>query len=203
VFASFNQAYKITPAVFDLWCRLLREVPGSVLWLLEWNPASTKNLRAEAERRAVDPRRLVVAPQMPQVEHLGRLQNADLVLDTRPVNGHTTVSDALWTGVPVVTHPGEAFVSRVAGSILTALGLQALIATSEEDYVRIARELATDPKRLARVKRQIEDAKRTSPFFDCETYTRDLEALYRHMWRRYTGGREPVALGIDGIIVAD
>ncbi len=135
VFCCFNQAYKFTPPVFDLWCRLLAAMPGSVLWLLCAEPAEG-NLRGEALRRGISPERLVFAPDMGQSEHLGRLQLADLVLDTTPYGAHTTASDSLWAGVPIVTCAGETFPSRVAGSLLHAVGLPELITTSEEALFR-------------------------------------------------------------------
>ena len=123
VFCSFNNSYKITPEMFDVWMRLLKAVPGSVLWLLEGNRFAPANLRREAEARGVAAERLVFAPRMPLPEHLARHRLADLFLDTFPVNAHTTASDALWAGCPVLTLAGETFVSRVAGSLLRAVGL--------------------------------------------------------------------------------
>jgi predicted O-linked N-acetylglucosamine transferase (SPINDLY family) len=198
VFCCFNQVYKIIPEVFDLWCRLLREVPDSVLWLLLWSNTSAENLRREAEGRGVDPVRLVSAPPLKQAEHLGRLQNADIVLDTLPVNAHTTASDAVWAGVPVVTLPGEPFVSRVAGSIITTLGLPELVARDSEDYFRIARELALHPAHLDQVKARVREGCRTSPLFDSARYTRHLEALYRAMWRRRALGLAPETVDVTG-----
>jgi protein O-GlcNAc transferase len=200
VFASFNQPYKITPGTFDVWCRLLREVEGSVLWLLHGSKAATAHLKAEAERRGVPAERLVFAAARPQTEHLGRLQNADIVLDTLPVNAHTTASDALWAGVPIVTLPGEPFVSRVAASIVTTMGFEELVAKHEEDYVRIAKELAESPIALAALKARIGDARETSPLFDSARYTKNLEALYRVMWRRKCQGAEPVAIDVNGAV---
>lgn len=183
VFCCFNQAYKISPDVFDIWCRLLSCVPDSVLWLLD-DPMAAGNLRAEAIRRGIDPRRLVFGPQLGQEDHLGRLQLADLVLDTAPYNAHTTASDALWAGVPVVTCPGGTFPSRVAGSILTAIGLADLIAPSAEAYFDLAWTLATDPERLAAFKTRLAANRLTSPLFDVAAYTVDLEAVYRVMFDR-------------------
>jgi protein O-GlcNAc transferase len=198
VFSSFNQSYKITPAVFELWCRLLQEVPDSVLWLLHSSKTATANLRHAAERHGVASERLVFAGARPQTEHLGRLQNADIILDTLPVNAHTTASDALWAGVPVVTRPGEPFVSRVAASIVTNIGLSELVARDDEDYLRLAKELAQKPEYLADVKRRIRESSKTSPLFDSTRYTRNLEALYRVMWKRHTAGLPPAAIDVDG-----
>src|SRR6185436_8043295 len=123
VFCCFNHTYKILPETFSVWMRLLEAVPGSILWLLESNPWAGENLRREARMRGVDPERLVFAPPLPMDRHLGRLAAADLFLDTTPYNAHTTASDALWVGLPVLTAPGDTFASRVAGSLLTAVGL--------------------------------------------------------------------------------
>lgn len=201
VFCCFNQTYKITPDIFDIWCRLLRDVKGSVLWLLLRSKVSTQNLRSEAERRGVDPTRLIGAPTIHQTEHLGRLQNADIVLDTLPVNAHTTASDAVWAGVPVVTLPGEPFVSRVAGSIMTTLGLPELVAKDGEDYYRIAKELASNPEYLEQIKRRVREGCGSSPLFDSARYTRHLEALYRVMWRRRVAGLPPETIDINGVLV--
>lgn len=200
VFASFNQPYKITPGTFELWCRLLREVEGSVLWLLHGSKTASAHLKAEAERRGVPAERLVFAEARPQTEHLGRLQNADIVLDTLPVNAHTTASDALWAGVPIVTLPGEPFVSRVAASIVRTMGLDELVAKDEEDYLRIAKELALSPIALAALKARITDEKETSPLFDSARYTKNLEALYRTMWRRKAQGLPPTAIDVEGAL---
>ncbi|WP_152428695.1 UDP-N-acetylglucosamine-peptide N-acetylglucosaminyltransferase [Methyloferula stellata] len=183
VFCCFNQAFKITPPVFDLWCRLLEETPGSVLWLLHAKHAEG-NLRAEAFARGIGAERLIFAPDMGQTAHLGRLQLADLVLDTAPYGAHTTASDALWAGVPVVTCAGDTFPSRVAGSLLHAVGLSELIAANTEDYVTIASVLAHEPERLAKLKARLGGTRLTAPLFDVAAYTRAIEDLYETMWRR-------------------
>jgi predicted O-linked N-acetylglucosamine transferase (SPINDLY family) len=194
VFCCFNQAYKITPDIFDVWCRLLIEVPDSVLWLLK-NDHAEGNLRNEALWRGVTADRLIFAEHLPQIEHLGRLQLADLVLDTSPYNAHTTASDALWASAPLVTCAGETFPSRVAGSILRAIGLGELIAADLDAYFDLALELATVPNRLASVKAKLAANRLTTPLFDIEAYTRDMEGLYEIMWRRYRDGEEPSSIG--------
>lgn len=183
VFCCFNQAFKITPQVFDLWCRLLDATPGSVLWLLSATRAES-NLRGEAMRRGVAANRLVFAPDMGQSDHLARLQLADLVLDTSPYGAHTTASDALWAGVPIVTQAGDTFPSRVAGSLLHAVGLPELIAASAEDYFAVASTLAAEPDRLATIKAKLQRERLTAPLFDVAAYTRALESLYKTMWSR-------------------
>jgi len=182
VFCCFNQTYKITPEIFDVWCRLLRAVPESRLWLWMSTPEAAPNLLREAAARGVDPARLIMAPTVADVSgHLARLQCADLFLDTLPVNAHTTCSDALWVGLPVLTCAGDTFPARVAGSLLSALGVPELITTSLDDYFRLALELATDRDRLAALRRKIITNRETSPLFDSARYTRSLEHAYLQM----------------------
>lgn len=186
VFCGFNQTFKILPVMFDLWMRLLREVPGSVLWLLQANSElAAENLRREAEARGVAADRLIFAPRLPQAEHLARQQQADLLLDTLPYNAHTTASDALWTGVPVVTCMGETFASRVAASLLHAVGLPELVTNSLEDYATLALKLTREPATLQALKEKLIACRATAPLFDTERFTRDLEACYQNMWKDY------------------
>src|SRR5438552_5591395 len=152
--------------MFEVWMRLLKAVPRSVLWLMSSNPWAPDNLRREAAVRGVDSRRLVFAPRVSPPEHLGRLALAGLVLDTLPCNAHTTASDALWSGVPLLTCPGETFASRVAGSLLQTIGLPELIAKDLEQYERTARELAEHPERLGELKAKVRERRLTSPLFD-------------------------------------
>lgn len=182
VFASFNQCYKLNAETLTLWCRLLQAVPGSVLWLLKPHEAAIANLRREAAQRGIDPERLVFAPSLPHIEHLGRLQLADLALDTFPVTSHTTASDALWAGVPLVTKIGESFASRVAASLLNAVGLPELITTTDEAYCALAYELACQPEKLAALRSRLAEQKTSSPLFDTAGFTRDLETLYLRIW---------------------
>jgi len=191
IFCSFNSPYKITAEVFDIWCRLLQRVDGSVLWLYETNAQARRNLNREAQRRAIDPARLIWGEQLPQARHLGRLQVADLVLDTRPVCAHTTASDALWAGVPVVTCPGETFVSSVAASLLNSIELPELIAPDPAAYESLALALASDPGRLRALRERLAHNRERCALFDSERYTRDLEALFHRMLERYLRG-EPV-----------
>lgn len=193
VFCCFNQAYKITPPVYDLWCRLLESTPGSVLWLLGAARAEG-NLRGEALCRGIAPDRLVFAPDLKQSDHLGRLQLADLVLDTMPYGAHTTASDALFAGVPVVTCAGETFPSRVAGSLLHAIGLPELIAADEDDYLAVALALAGEPDLLEACKARLRHNRLTTPLFDVGAYTRALEDLYETMWQRCLMGEAPASI---------
>ncbi|WP_088284528.1 UDP-N-acetylglucosamine-peptide N-acetylglucosaminyltransferase [Ideonella sp. A 288] len=193
VLCCFNQAFKFTPEVFGLWCTVLDQAPGSVLWLLG-SEAAEGNLRREAMARGVAPHRLVFAPHLPQDEHLARLPLADLVLDTLPCNAHTTASDALWAGVPMLTCAGDTFASRVAGSLLHAVGLPELVTHSLDDYAALAVALATDAPRLAALRARLEVLRRDAPLFDVPAYTTDLESLYDAMWRRHCSGLPPQAI---------
>jgi predicted O-linked N-acetylglucosamine transferase (SPINDLY family) len=195
VLCCFNQSYKFTPEVFGVWCDVLAQVPGSVLWLLK-DERAEGNLRREAMARGVAPHRLVFAPDLPQAGHLARLQCADLVLDTSPYNAHTTASDALWAGVPLVTRAGSTFASRVAGSLLHAVGLPELVTHSLDDYAALALALATAPQRLAALRAKLAGLRAGAALFDVPGYTRDLEALYTAMWGRHVAGLAPQGLDL-------
>jgi predicted O-linked N-acetylglucosamine transferase (SPINDLY family) len=189
VFCCFNNNYKITPGLFAAWMRVLRNVPGSVLWLFEDNTAAATRLKEEAQRAAVAPDRLVFARRVPlRADHLARYQFADLFLDTWHYNAHATAGDALWSGLPLITLPGASFASRVAASLLTALGLPELIASSDEQYERLAIAYATDPVMLAAVRRKLAEHRATHPAFDTAGFTRHLEAAYAVMWERHQAG---------------
>ena len=181
VFCCFNQTYKITPEIFSIWCRLLSVVPGSVLWLLSNTPESEQNLRKEAAMHGVSEGRLFFAPRVPIDAHLARLQCADLFLDTHPYNAHTTCSEALWMGLPVVTCPGDTFASRVAGSLLSALEMPELIAADLNGYFELAMSLATDDVRRHAIRDKIKAKSRTAALFDSARFTRNLESCYISM----------------------
>lgn len=191
VFCGFNNTNKIAPAVFDVWMRVLREIPDSVLWLLEANVETAANLRREAQARGVSPERLVFAPRVSQDKHLARCRIADLFLDTLPYNGHVTVSDALWAGLPVLTCAGETFASRVAGSLLTAIGLPEMITYSLADYETRALRLARNVSELAGLRKRLKKNRLTTPLFDSERFTRHIECAYQMMWERYLNGEAP------------
>jgi predicted O-linked N-acetylglucosamine transferase (SPINDLY family) len=193
VFCCFNQAYKFTPEVFALWGQCLNETPGSVLWVLA-APQAEGNLRNEAWSHGVSGDRLIFAPDAPQDQHLQRLQLADLALDTSPYGGHTTASDALWAGVPLVTRPGGAFASRVAGSLLRAVGLPELIVASDEAYVALALALARDKARLGALRQQLADSRATAPLFDVAAYTMALEDLFTQMTTRQRANLPPMQI---------
>ena len=187
VFCCFNNNYKITPAEYDVWMRLLRQVDGSVLWLLRDSEIAAANLRREAERRGVDPDRLVFADRAPLDIHLARHRCADLFLDTFTVNAHTTASDALWAGVPVLTKLGSAFAARVAASLLHALDMPELVTQTVPDYEALALDLATNPAKLAAIKSELADKRMTAPLFDTRRFAQDIEAVYRQLSGRSSG----------------
>lgn len=197
VFCSFNNSYKISPPVFDVWMRLLKAVPGSMLWLLSSNELVEQNLSAEAEKRGVDPRRLVFAPIVPPAEHLARLHNADLFLDTSPCNAHTTASDALWAALPVLTCSSDTFAGRVAGSLLHAVGIPELITRSLEEYEQLALALARDPGRLSMLRSRLKTARDSSSLFDLPKLTGHIEAAYIRMWQNWLHGEEPAAFSLE------
>jgi protein O-GlcNAc transferase len=198
VFCCFNNSHKITPRLFDCWMRILKRVEGSVLWLYQDNAKAADNLGKEARARGVAAERLIFAGRMPPPEHLARHRAADLCLDTLPYNAHTTASDALWAGLPVLTCLGEAFAGRVAASLLGAIGLPELITANLEDYERLAVELATQPDRLADIKQRLVKNRLTTPLFDTRLFTRRIEAAYTAMHARHQAGLAP-----DHIAVAD
>ncbi len=191
VLCCFNDPYKITPAVFDCWCELLRETPDAVLWLYARTGVVRDTLMREAQARGVAPERLIFADKLPQPEHLARIALADLFLDTLPVNAHTTASDALWMGVPVLTCMGETFASRVAASLLSATGITELITTNLDQYRAVARQLIEHPAELAALRARLANARVGAALFDSRRFTRNLEALYLRMWTRHTGGGSP------------
>ncbi|MCC7251817.1 tetratricopeptide repeat protein [Hyphomicrobium sp.] len=181
VFCSFNNPYKLTPVLFDVWMRLLKRVPGAVLWIYAKEAGCRENLAREAAARGVDPARLILATPRPPAEHLARLRLADLFLDTPQYNAHTTASDALWAGLPVLTCIGETFSGRVAASILTAMNLDELITDSLDAYERAAIAFAEDRRRLEPIRRKIAAERETAPLFDSDRYTRNLERAYETM----------------------
>jgi protein O-GlcNAc transferase len=197
VFCCFNSNYKITPDIFAVWMRLLERVTGSVLWLLETNAAASDNLRREAQRRGVAPERLVFAPPMPLDRHLARHRLADLFLDTRPVNAHTTASDALWAGLPLVTCTGDAFAGRVAASLLDAVGLPELITQNLNDYEALALQLATTPSLLSDIRAKLARNRPLHPLFDTDRQRRHIESAYIAMWERYQRGEPPASFTVE------
>ena len=197
VFCCFNNSYKITPSTFDGWMRILKAVEGSVLWVLEDNPIAGINLRKEAQARGLDPNRLVFAKRMKLPEHLARHRAADLFIDTLPYNAHTTASDALWAGLPVLTCMGESFASRVAASLLNAIELPELISTTQEQYEATAIELATNPAKLKAIKDKLECNRLTTALFDTPRFTKHIEAAYTQVYERYQADLPPDHIYIE------
>ena len=191
VFCCFNNSYKITPAEFGIWMELLKAVDGSTLWLLAGTANVARNLRAEAEKRGVEPSRLVFAPKVALPDHLARQKFADLFLDTFNCNAHTTASDALWAGLPIVTKAGQGFAARVAASLLNAAGLPELVTKSDEDYAALALALAKDPARLASLRARLAANQATAPLFDSALFTRHFEAGLDLAYQRYVERQEP------------
>jgi protein O-GlcNAc transferase len=191
VFCSFNSSYKIDPVIFDVWMRVLRQVPESVLWLFLTNKTAQDNLRREAESRGVKAERLIFAERLRKDEHLARLRFADLALDTRIVNGHTTTSDALWAGVPVITLHGRHFASRVSSSVLSAIGLPELITQSLKEYEALAVRLAEGPLELRNIQQRLAKNRLTAPLFDTPRFVRNLESAYKIMWGIFLEGEVP------------
>ena len=198
VFCCFNNNYKILPRQFDVWMRILRSVEGSVLWLIEDNATAARNLRREAASRGVDPVRIVFASRVSLPEHLARHRLADLFIDTLPYNAHTTASDALWAGLPVLTCVGHSFAGRVAASLLHAIGLPELVTTCESDYEAEAIGLARDPARLGAIRARLAARRANAPLFDAHGHARHLEAAYCTMQARRLAGLSPAPIEADG-----
>jgi predicted O-linked N-acetylglucosamine transferase (SPINDLY family) len=184
VYCCFNNSYKIAPEMFECWMRLLKEISGSVLWLIEDNASAVSNLRREASTRGVNPDRLLFAERMPLADHLARHRLADLFLDTLPYNAHTTASDALWAGLPVVTQVGGTFPGRVAASLLRAINLPELITSTSEAYQDLAIELASDRQKLAAIRQKLASNRLAKSLFDTQLFARSIEAAYEAMHKR-------------------
>ncbi len=191
VFCCFNQTYKIEAVMWEVWMRILRSVPGGVLWLYRSNAAAERNLKREAAARNVDPESIVFATKLPKPEHLARLKLADLFLDTRICNGHTTASDALWAGVPLITLQGRHFASRVASSLLAAVGLPELVTARLDGYEALAVRLAHDREELAAIRDRLAGNRLRAPLFDTPRFARNLEGAYKEFWRLYLAGEAP------------
>ena len=191
IFCCFNNNYKIKSKEFDIWMRLLNNVEGSVLWLRKSNKLSERNLFQQAQERNINPSRLIFADRVPMDIHLSRHKLADLFLDTFTFNAHTTASEALWAGLPVVTKLGQGFAARVSGSLLKALGLKELITNNEEDYEALILELATNQNKLSNIKDKLAANLKSYPLFDTEQYTKHLEIGYKKAYQNYFDGNKP------------
>jgi protein O-GlcNAc transferase len=196
VFCCFNQLWKIAPPIFDIWMRLLLQVEGSVLWLVDDNATALRNLQQEAVRRGVAPERLVFAPRVKLDDYLARFGLADLFLDTLPYNAHTTASDALRAGLPVVTCAGSSFAGRVAGSLLQAIGLPELITNTLEDYEALVLKLVRDQILLMQIRTKLTRNRQSSPLFDIGRFCHHIESAYQTMWERYQRGESPAAFAV-------
>ncbi|MBV8841564.1 MAG: tetratricopeptide repeat protein, partial [Bryobacterales bacterium] len=196
VFCAFNNSYKIAPRVFDIWMRLLHQVEGSVLWLLEGNATAVRNLRRHAETRGIAPERLVFASRLRPEDHLARHRLADLFVDNLPYNAHTTASDALWAGLPVVTCLGASFAGRVAGSLLDAVGLPELITDNLDGYEQLALTLARDENLLAALKAKLARNRNIFPLFDTDRFRQHIESAYETMWERCQRGEPPASFTV-------
>jgi protein O-GlcNAc transferase len=196
VFCCFHNSYKIEPMIFDIWMKILSQIPGGLIWLLPGAPAVEENLRREAAARGVAADRLVFARHVPKAEHLDRLRLADLFLDALVYNAHTTAADALWVGVPVLTCPGRTFASRVAASLLTAIGLPELIVQTGADYEQLAVQLASEPDELRKLRDKLGSHRTTWPLFDTPRFVRNLERAYRGMWELHASGRPAQAIAV-------
>jgi predicted O-linked N-acetylglucosamine transferase (SPINDLY family) len=188
VFAHFNYSYKITPAMFALWLRLLAAAPGSVLWLLETSPLFARNIRARAAEAGIDQARILFAPVLPLEQHMARLAAADLFLDSLPYGAHTTGSDALWAGLPLLTCRGRSFAGRVGASLLAALEMPELITENLAAYEARALELARDPAQLGAIRARLREKRAGAPLFDTAGTTRAIEAAYQQMFDRWQQG---------------
>ncbi|MCH2241413.1 MAG: tetratricopeptide repeat protein [Aquabacterium sp.] len=191
VLCGFNQPYKISAEVLDVWCRLLHQLPDAVLWLLDWHEQAKPHLTREISARGIEPHRIVWAPKMPLAPHITRFSLADVFLDTWPCNGHTTVSDALWAGVPVITFAGQTFASRVACSLLRATGLERLASSSLEQYEQTVLRLAGSASERAEYRQVLRQARDSAPLFDTPRFTADFESLLGRAWERHMRGERP------------
>jgi predicted O-linked N-acetylglucosamine transferase (SPINDLY family) len=197
VFCNFNSGYKLTPAIFAAWMRILTQADGSVLWLLESNETFAGNIKRAAERHGVAADRIIFAPRVPMEQHSARLKLADLFLDSLPYNAHTTASDALWAALPLVTCYGSTFPGRVATSLLQAIGLPELVSESLEAYEALALRLARDPALLQSIRDKLESHRLSTPLFDTDRFRRHLESAYATMWDIFLRGETPRSFGVE------
>jgi predicted O-linked N-acetylglucosamine transferase (SPINDLY family) len=199
VFCSFNNTHKLTPKVFDLWLRILDQAPDSVLWMLKSTEQAQANLLDYIKASGMDPSRVVFAPMLMEADHLKRFVHADLFMDSFPCNAHTTASDALWAGVPLITRSGETFASRVAGSILHAVGLEELIVESEADYEALALRIYRDRAYHRQLKQRVRDGVEHGALYDAEKYTRAFEQALVEVYERHHRGEAPQDLEVASL----
>ena len=199
MYCCLNNSYKVLPQAFDVWMRVLQQVPGSVLWLLGETPIVQARLRAQAQARGVSPERLVFAQRLPYEQYLAQYRQADLFLDTLPFNAGTTASDALWAGLPVLSQVGNRFAGRMAASLLHAVGLHELVAQSESEYESLAVQLARDPQRLSGLRKRLDEQRMRCPLFDTERFTRHLESALQTMCERQRQGLPPASFDVPAL----
>lgn len=197
IFCSFNQSYKIDPKVFDTWMNILRRTARAYLWLLDCGESAKRNLKKEAAARGIIPDRIIFAEKWPKQEHLARYRVADLALDTRQVNGHTTTSDALWAGVPVVTQFGKHFASRVSASLLSAIDLPSLVTCDLAAYEDLAVGLAENREKLGNISKDLQKKRLTAPLFDTPRFVANIERAYKKMWYIFVKGQAPRVLDVN------
>jgi protein O-GlcNAc transferase len=203
VFCCFNNNFKITPKEYDIWMRVMRQVENSVLWLFKASDIAEKNLKCEAEARGVNPERIIFAKKVSLEEHLARHKHADLFIDTFNYNAHTTASDALWSGLPIVTKQGQQFAARVAASLLNAAGLSELVTKTEGEYESLILALAQDKARLAGVKNKLHETRSSCPLFDTVRYTRYFEAGLEKAYQDYCDGITPSDIAVSSLPLSD
>ena len=184
VFCSFNNNYKITPYIFDIWMNILKKVPNSVLWIFKSNETASRNLKRETELRGVDPNRIIFASYLPNDEHLKRISLADLFLDTFPYNAHVTASDAIRMGIPILTLTGNSFASRVGASILSCIGIKELITRNKREYQELGIELALNTNKLYKIKKRLRDSLSKSSLYDSHLFTKNLENIYFNLFNK-------------------
>ncbi|MCA0199570.1 MAG: hypothetical protein LCH56_01870 [Proteobacteria bacterium] len=199
VFCAFNEPRKLSPEIFDVWMRILSRVPGSFLWLYAPTDKVAENFKAEAAKRGCDPQRLKFAARLPNPEHLARYHAADLLLDTPTYNGHTTASDALWCGCPVLTILGNAFPARVGASILKAVGLPELVTTTMREYEDLAVRIGLNSEIRRELRRRTENARSMCALFDTPRFVRQLEWAFEHMWTAYLNGEAPAPFAVPSL----
>jgi protein O-GlcNAc transferase len=197
IFCSFNNNHKLNPVIFDSWMRILKKLEASYLWLLATSRTVEINLRNEAQKRGINPDRLIFGGPLPLPEYLARYRQADLFLDTLPFNAGTTASDALWAGLPVLTCSGQSFAGRMATSLLHAIELPELITQSLDEYENLAIELATNPDKLKAIRQKLANNRLTTPLFDIKRFTRDIESAYTKMYERHQANLPPEAIHIE------
>lgn len=197
IFCCFNCCYKFTPKLLDCWCDILHHIDNSVLWLLELSPIAKDNLLRETKNRGIDIRRLIFCQHLPHAEHLARHRLADLFLDTYPCNAHTAASDSLWAGLPLITLAGESFASRVASSLLNAVGLSELVVTTFEEYAQLAISLANDPNKLLSIRNWLQSDHANLPLFNTKLYTYNIESAFSQIYTRRLAGLSPADIYIE------